>query len=112
MKEINGEIVRSIEFDYKTMYSQFNFTYGSGLEGHCELMLEGNNDWHVQLPEQHEPEDVEQLLNELTDKAVTIAFPGWKYHDLTYKHKPGIGWIVHADVDPIKLSNALVFGDK
>ena len=110
MKEINGEVVHSIEFNYTTMYSQFYFTYANGLEGCIELMLEGNNDWILILKDEHEPEDIEVLLNELTNKNVINAFPGWKYYTLTYEHIADTGWVIHAEVDGIKLANDLVFG--
>lgn len=110
MKEINGEVVHSIEFNFNTMYSKFNFTYGSGLEGCIELMLEGDNDWILILKDDHEPEDIEVLLNELTDKNVINAFPGWKYCRLTYEHIADTGWVIHAEVNGIKLANDLVFG--
>ncbi|ABV91243.1 hypothetical protein LaP1706_gp36 [Lactococcus phage 1706] len=110
MKEINGEVIRSIEFNFNTMYSKFSFTYGSGLEGYVELMLEGDNQWLVHLQQPHEPEDIEVLLNELTDKNISASFPGWKYCTLTYEHISDTGWVIHAEVDGIKLANDLVFG--
>lgn len=110
MKEINGAMIHSIEFNYHTMYSQFYFTYANGLEGCVELMLEGDNDWLVHFQEPHEPEEIEVLLNELTDKNVINAFPGWKYCDLSYQHIPDVGWVITSEVDGIKLANDLVFG--
>ncbi|MDN5651013.1 MAG: hypothetical protein L0G51_00135 [Lactococcus lactis] len=120
MKEVCDNIIHSFEFNYKTMYSQFNFTYGeldyAGLDGiykgHVELMLEGNHDWHVELSGKHEPEDVQVVLNELTSKQVAKGFPGWKYCDLTYKHVPNVGWVIHSKLNQIKLENELEFGDK
>ena len=73
-------------------------------------MLEGDNNWLLILKDNHEPEDIEVLLNELTDKDVINAFPGWKYCDLSYQHIPDVGWVITSEVDGIKLANDLVFG--
>lgn len=103
MKEVNGAMIHSIEFDYRTMYSQFYFTYANGLEGCIELMLEGDNDWILILKYDHEPEDIEQLLNEMTDERMTKAFPGWHNTILTYQHKPDIGWVIHSEFSELLL---------
>lgn len=108
MKEINGEVVHSIEFNYTTMYSRFYFTYANGLEGCIELMLEGNNDWILILKDEHEPEDIEVLLNELTDKNVINAFPGWKYCDLSYQHVSDIGWVIKSEFNPVNVTIAVI----
>ena len=108
MKEINGAMIHSIEFDYRTMYSQFYFTYANGLEGCVELMLEGDNNWILILKDDHEPEDIEVLLNELTDKDVINAFPGWKYCDLSYQHVPDVGWVIKSEINPITLTIGVI----
>ena len=108
MKEINGEVVRSIEFNFNTMYSIFNFTYGSGLEGYVELMLEGDKQWLVHFQQPHEPEEIEVLLNELIDENVINAFPGWKYYDLSYEHIPNVGWVIKSKINPIKFTTGII----
>ena len=108
VKVHNTYVVSSISFKDSTMNSQFNFKYANGLEGHIELILERDHEWIVQLPMQHEPEDIEQLLNEITSKDVASLFPGWKYCNLKYQHIPDIGWVIKSELDPFESWNNLL----